>query len=630
MKLLVANRGEIAIRIARAAAELDIPTVAIYSEDDARSLHVCKADESVSLEGIGARAYLDMEQIISIAQDHDCDAIHPGYGFLAENAAFARMCADQGIVFVGPTPENLELFGDKCRARALAEQHEVPLVEGISESVNLDQARAFFEALPPDTSMLFKAVEGGGGRGLRMVSSPDEIEDAFQRARSEAEAAFGTGEIYVERMVRNARHIEVQIAGDHLGAVVQIGDRDCSIQRRHQKLIEIAPAPMLPDELRVALAKAAVKLAKAAQYRNLGTFEFLVETTGKGAPRFSFMEANARLQVEHTVTEEVTGIDLVQLQLELARGKTLKELGCTQKKIPAARGYAIQTRVNMETMTADGGTKPSVGLLTAFDLPSGPGLRTDTFGYSGYQTNPNFDSLLAKVIGHSPDTNFAAAVKRTYRALGDFRIEGMQTNIAFLRAILMCPDFLSARVHTRYVDEHFADLIDDAESRHLQPFFNFNDAEADPSVLAGAKVDTIDPLAVIDHGKTGEKTALSAPSAEPVLVATSHPVPDGTVPLYAPMQGTIVSIEVSVGDDVLPGRLILVMEAMKMEHEIRTSISGTIHTLIVSVGDAVYEGYTLAFIEEKEVDIKAGDGSEDLDLDFDLGGHGAGRRGEHP
>ncbi len=616
MKLLVANRGEIAIRIARAAAELDIPTVAIYSEDDARSLHVCKADESVSLEGIGGRAYLDMEQIISIAQDHDCDAIHPGYGFLAENAAFARMCADQGIVFVGPTPENLELFGDKCRARALAEQHEVPLVEGISESVNLDQTREFFEALPPDTSMLFKAVGGGGGRGLRMVSSPDEIEDAFQRARSEAEAAFGTGEIYVERMVRNARHIEVQIAGDHLGAVVQIGDRDCSIQRRHQKLIEIAPAPMLPDELRVALAKAAVKLAKAAQYKNLGTFEFLVETTGKGAPRFSFMEANARLQVEHTVTEEVTGIDLVQLQLELARGKTLKELGCTQKKIPAARGYAIQTRVNMETMTADGGTKPSVGLLTAFDLPSGPGLRTDTFGYSGYQTNPNFDSLLAKVIGHSPATNFAAAVKRTYRALGDFRIEGMQTNIAFLRAILMCPDFLSARVHTRYVDEHFADLIDDAESRHLQPFFNFNDAKADPSVLAGAKVDTIDPLAVIDHGKTGEKTALSAPSAEPVLVATSHPVPDGTVPLYAPMQGTIVSIEVSVGNDVLPGRLILVMEAMKMEHEIRASVSGTIHTLIVSVGDAVYEGYTLAFIEEKEVDIKAGDGSEDLDLDY--------------
>ncbi|MBW2623506.1 MAG: carbamoyl-phosphate synthase large subunit, partial [Deltaproteobacteria bacterium] len=264
MKLLVANRGEIAIRVARAAAELDIPTTAVYSEDDAFSLHVCKTDESAPLKGIGARAYLDMEQIIGVAKDRGCDTIHPGYGFLSENAAFARRCVEEGISFVGPTPENLELFGDKVRARALAEENGVPVVAGISGPVDLDQARAFFDTLPPNTSMLFKAVGGGGGRGMRVVSMRDEMEEAFERARSEAEAAFGTGEIYVEQMVLNARHIEVQIAGDHSGGVTHFGDRDCSIQRRHQKLIEIAPAPLLSDELRTALAAAAVKLAKAA------------------------------------------------------------------------------------------------------------------------------------------------------------------------------------------------------------------------------------------------------------------------------------------------------------------------------------------------------------------------------
>ena len=616
MKLLIANRGEIAIRIAQAAGELDIATVAIYSEDDTRSLHVRKADLAVPLKGIGARAYLDMEQIIRLAKDQDCDAIHPGYGFVSENAAFASRCGDEGITFVGPAPETLELFGDKGRARALAEEHGVPIVTGISEPVSLDQARTFFESLPPNASMLFKAVDGGGGRGMRMVSSKDEIEEAYERARSEARAAFRSDDIYVEQLLTHARHVEVQIAGDHQGEVIHIGDRDCSIQRRHQKLIEVAPAPALPDGIRAALADASVRLAKAAGYRNLGTFEFLVETTGTGTPRFSFIEANARLQVEHTVTEAVSGVDLVQLQLNLARGKTLEELGYSQSSIPAPGGFAVQVRVNMETMTPDGSTKPSAGLLTAFDPPSGPGMRTDTFGYAGYQTSMNFDSLLAKVIGHCPLDDFSAAVKRTSRGLSDFRIEGVKTNIDFLQRLLDHPDFITSRVHTRYVDKHMTDLVEAGPGPHPQRFFSLTTPKGDDRGLAGAKIDALDPLAVLDHGKTGDYTFRSTLTQEPVAQTSNYLTPEGTLPLIAPMQGTIISIEIAVGDAVLPKRLILVMEAMKMEHEIRSKVSGIIREITVSVGDVVYEGHPLAFIEEREVDIEGDDSEEELDLDY--------------
>src|SRR5262245_45889 len=398
MKLLIANRGEIAIRIARAAADLDIPTVAVHSEDDQRALHVLKADTAAALSGVGARAYLDAEQLVAVAQSHGCDAVHPGYGFLSENAAFAERCIAAGLTFVGPAPEQLALFGDKTRARALASAEGVPVIHGTSEPVSLERARAFFAELPNGAAMVIKAVGGGGGRGMRIVHTESDVDEAYRRARSEANAAFGNDAVYVEQFVGNARHVEVQIAGDARGKITSFGTRDCTLQRRHQKLIEVAPAPHLPAALAQRIEAAAVQLARAARYVNLGTFEFLVDVA---AERFYFIEANARLQVEHTVTEAVTGADLVQVQIDIARGKTLGELGCTQRDVPRPRGFAIQARVNMETMQADGSTRPAGGAITAFDPPSGPGVRVDTFGYSGYQTTPNFDSLLAKVIVQS-------------------------------------------------------------------------------------------------------------------------------------------------------------------------------------------------------------------------------------
>src|SRR5579885_2734700 len=401
-RLLVANRGEIAIRIMRAAAELRVPTVAIFSEDDSQSLHIRKADDARGLRGKGASAYLDIEQIIAVAAETGCDSIHPGYGFLSENAAFARRCAEAGITFVGPRVEILELFGDKVRARAAAAAAGVPVLPGTSGPTSLEEARAFFASQGEGAAMMIKAVAGGGGRGMRAVERLDQLEDAFARCASEARAAFGNGDLYVEQLMRTARHIEIQIAGDGSGAVTQFGERDCSIQRRNQKLIEIAPSPGLPAAQRERIIAAAVALARSVRYDNLGTFEFLADASrdDPDAP-FAFIEANPRLQVEHTVTEEVTGIDLVRLQLELASGRTLDALGLRQQDVPAPRGYAIQVRVNMETMTPAGEARPSGGTLAAFDPPSGPGIRVDTFGYAGYTTSPRFDSLLAKVIAHT-------------------------------------------------------------------------------------------------------------------------------------------------------------------------------------------------------------------------------------
>ncbi|MXX19408.1 MAG: ATP-grasp domain-containing protein, partial [Dehalococcoidia bacterium] len=385
--LLVANRGEIAIRIMRAAGELGIRTVAVHSEDDARNLHTRKADAVRPLEGRGVAPYLDIEQLVAAAQRAGCDAVHPGYGFLAESPAFARACEEAGLTFVGPTPGTLDLFGAKTQARALADANDVPVVAGLSHAVAVEEARAFFDDLPDGAGMLIKAVAGGGGRGMRTISEASEIDAAFERCASEAEQAFGDPSLYVERWIPRARHIEVQIAGDAGGAVTHFGERDCSVQRRHQKIIEIAPAPALHPDLRDRITAAAVRLARASGYRNLGTFEFIVATDEDGeAGEFWFIETNARLQVEHTVTEEVTGVDLVQLQLRLAAGESLADLGLSQQDAPSPRGFAVQARVNMETMAADGSTRPSGGALTAFDIPSGPGVRTDTFGYAGYRT----------------------------------------------------------------------------------------------------------------------------------------------------------------------------------------------------------------------------------------------------
>lgn len=608
-KLLVANRGEIAIRVVRAASELGWTTGAVYSEDDAACLHVRKADEAHALSGSGAAAYLDIEGIISIAKREGFDAIHPGYGFLSESDAFATRCADEGIVFVGPTPETLALFGDKGKARTLAESCDVPVLPGTSGPTLLQVARAFFDALDSGASMIIKAVSGGGGRGMRVVESSDALEEAFTRCQSEAKASFGNGDVYVEKHLYPARHIEIQILGDGSGEVTHFGERECSIQRRNQKIVEMAPSPNLDPALREKLIDASLRMAREVNYKNLGTFEFLVD--GSDDASFAFIEANARLQVEHTVTEEITGVDLVRAQLEIADGRTLADLHLKQEEIAPSRGMAIQVRVNMETTTAEGEVRPSGGTLTAFEVPSGPGLRVDTFGYTGYTTSPRFDSLLAKVVGYAPSGQFEDAINRTYRALGEFRIEGLSSNITFLQNLLRHSDFANKSLYTRFVDDHIAEL---AKTNGQHPRLYFDPAAtsqggAQDSGLAGVRVDSVDPLAVLDHGKTMEA------EAKPTAVAAAD-APDGSVAVVAPMQGTIVSLAVSEGDLVHEGQDLLVMEAMKMEHVVTAQTSGRVHTVGVAVNDAVYEGHTLMLVEEKEVETSADTATTEVDLDY--------------
>ena len=381
-RLLVANRGEIAIRVARAAAGLGIPTVGVFSEDDAASLHVRHVDTARPLRGRGPRAYLDVEQLLAVALETGCDAVHPGYGFLSEQASFARRCAEAGVTFVGPRPETLALLGDKLAARALAARCGVPVLRGTSRPTDLEEARSFLAALGKGAAALVKAVAGGGGRGMRIVRGPEELDEAWTRCRSEAQAAFASGELYLEALLPRARHVEVQVVGDGSGAVSHLGERDCSLQRRYQKLVEVAPAPGLTGELRARLADAAVRMASEVRYAGVGTFEFLLDADEPS--RLAFIEANPRLQVEHTVTEEVTGIDLVATQLALAAGRSLADLGLRQEDIAAPHGFALQVRVNMETLAPDGSIRPSAGVLGAFEVPTGPGIRVDTHGYAGY------------------------------------------------------------------------------------------------------------------------------------------------------------------------------------------------------------------------------------------------------
>jgi acetyl/propionyl-CoA carboxylase alpha subunit len=583
--LLIANRGEIAIRIARAAAELGIRTVAVYSEDDAASLHLRKADEARPLRGRGTSAYLDIEQLVSLAKEAGCDAVHPGYGFLSENAGFARRCAEAGLNFVGPQPEVLELFGDKSQARSLAVRQQVPVVAGTPGGASVEQVRDFMAGLGPNASIMIKALAGGGGRGMRAVHDLADIEEAYDRCRSEALAAFGNGDLYAEALVRSARHIEVQIIGDGSGAVSHLWERECTLQRRNQKLVEIAPSPSLTPALRKRIIDAALRMAASVGYRGLGTFEFLVDIAGSGgagddAP-FSFMEANPRLQVEHTVTEEVTGIDLVKTQLRIAGGQSLRELGLLQENMPAPRGHAIQLRINMETMMPDGGARPAGGTLAVFEPPSGPGIRVDSFAYAGYTTSPSFDSLLAKQITHLASGSFAEAAAKAYRALCEFRIEGVETNIPFLQSLLRHPDVQANRVDTRFVETHMADLL--AESRDAHPALYVTSSPGHAGASAHKKVE---------------------PDAPP-----------GTLAAVAPMQGSVVAIDVAEGEQVHAGQQIAVLEAMKMEHIVKAETSGIVRLIAAARGDVLAFGQTLLYLEPAEVDAAHHGGEEETDLD---------------
>ena len=587
-RLLIANRGEIAIRIARTAADLGIRTVGVFAEDDTTSLHRRHVDDARGLRGSGPRAYLDVEQLLAVACDAGCDAVHPGYGFLSEQAAFARRCTDTGLVFVGPRAETLALLGDKVAARALAARCGVPVPRGTDAAVSLDEARVFLAALGPDTAVVVKAVAGGGGRGLRVVRRSDELDDAWVRCRSEAQAAFGDDALYVEELLPRVRHVEVQVIGDGTGAVIHLGERDCSLQRRHQKLVEVTPAPGLADDVRARLAAAAVRMAAEVCYANVGTFEFLVD-----AGRLAFIEANPRLQVEHTVTEELAGVDLVAAQLEIAAGRSLAELGFRQEDVARPRGFALEVRVNCETLAADGSVRPSTGVLGAFDVPTGPGVRVDTAGYAGYRPGTSFDSLLAKVVVRNTANDFAGVVAKTCRALSEFRTDGVSTNLPFLRNLLRHPALATFAVTTRFVEERLHELlVDDGPQprRHVEI----------TAGRAGASVDPHDPLAVLVHGKTASVVAPVASEAAVVV--------------RAPMQGTVVAIDVSPGDTVPAAAQLLVMEAMKMEHVVAAPIGGIVRAVHVAAGDTVYEGSPLVVLEESAVEGTAADAGAHVDL----------------
>jgi acetyl/propionyl-CoA carboxylase alpha subunit/acetyl-CoA carboxylase carboxyltransferase component len=581
-KLLIANRGEIAVRIARAAGEIGLATVAVHSLDDTLSLHVRAADEACEIPGRGARAYLDIEAVIAAATATGCDALHPGYGFLSENALLARRCAEQGIIFVGPSPEALDLFGDKVEARSLARRCGVPVIEGTTGPTTLDEAKAFFASPRTDGAVMIKAVAGGGGRGIRVVEEASKLEEAYARCRSEAKAAFGSDQVYVERLIRKARHIEVQIIGDRFGAISHLWERECTIQRRNQKLIEVAPSPSLSDTLRSRIIDAAKKLAAAARYHNLGTFEFLVDDDATGGdPAFAFIEANPRLQVEHTVTEEVLGVDLVKAQLAVAAGATLVSLGLTQTAVPAPRGYAMQLRINMEVMDEKGVTKPTGGTLAAFDPPSGPGVRVDSFGYAGYKTSAAFDSLLAKVIVHSSSASWPEVVQKAARVLREFRIDGVATNIRFLQAVLAHPDFVADHISTGFIDTHVA-------------------------ALAGATKQTVRPL--FFESAVGEIPAPSK-AGEPVTG------PPGSIPVLAPLQGTLVAIEVVEGDVVRPGQQVAVLESMKMEHLVSAPDGGRVTKVAAISGATLMHGEPILFFEPADVGGDEAEREAAVDLD---------------
>jgi acetyl/propionyl-CoA carboxylase alpha subunit/acetyl-CoA carboxylase carboxyltransferase component len=576
-KLLIANRGEIAIRIARAAAETGLRTAAIYPADDAASLHVRTADESHEIPGRGARAYLDIEAVVAVAKTTGCEALHPGYGFLSENAGLARRCAEEGIAFIGPSPEALELFGDKARAKALAKDCGVPVIEGTEGPTTLDEARVFLAA---SGAIMIKAIAGGGGRGMRIVDEASKLDEAYARCQSEAMAAFGSGDVYVERLIRKARHIEVQIIGDRHGAISHLWERECTIQRRNQKLIEVAPSPSLKEALRARIIEAAKQLAAAARYDNLGTFEFLVDDEARGNDEpFAFIEANPRLQVEHTVTEAVLGIDLVKAQLAVAGGATLGSLGLAQPYVPKPRGYAMQLRVNMEVMDETGATQPTGGTLKMFDMPSGPGVRVDTFGYSGYKTSAAFDSLLAKVIVHSPSAEWADVVRKASRTLREFRIGGLDTNIPFLSAVLAHPDFAANRISTGFIDAHITDLVASTREVSLSPVPEGDD---------------------------------NAPVQE---LVESMAGPEGSAAVTAPLQGTIVAIDVGEGELVRPGQQIAVLESMKMEHLVNAPHGGKVTRVVGEVGATLMQGEAIVFLEPLELDEH--DVAEETEVDLD-------------
>ncbi|WP_432397839.1 acetyl/propionyl/methylcrotonyl-CoA carboxylase subunit alpha [Pseudarthrobacter sp. L19] len=591
-KVLIANRGEIAVRIARACDDAGLASVAVYADVDADALHVSAADEAYALGGNSpAETYLSIPKLLAAAAASGADAVHPGYGFLSENADFARAVLDAGLTWIGPSPEAILLLGNKITARETAVRAGAPLVAGSDGPVgSAAEARAFAEenGLP----MAIKAAFGGGGRGLKVVRSLDEVEEAFDSAVREAVAAFGRGECFVERCLDRPRHVEAQILADTHGNVAVVGTRDCSLQRRHQKLVEEAPAPFLTDEQTRQIYDAAKAVCREAGYTGAGTVEFLVAADGTVA----FLEVNTRLQVEHPVTEETTGVDLVQEQFRIAAGEPLGLDGD-----PAPRGHAFEFRLNAEDVGR--GFLPSPGTVTGFSGPTGPGIRLDSGVRAGSIVAPQFDSLLAKLIVTGADRQ--QAIRRARRALAELEITGVATVLPFHRAVLDAADFTAPdalNVHTRWIETDFADRIP-ADPRYS------------PAAPEGARrTITVDvdgkrlavglPAELLDgwmRGGNGAAVGGSGYDAETggradAGRADTRPAEADPAELRADMAGTVVKWLVEPGTEVAAGDAVVVLEAMKMETQVSAHRDGTLTDVRADAGGSVSAGAVLALI----------------------------------
>ena len=569
-RVLIANRGEIAVRVIRACSDHGIESVAVYSETDRDSMHAQMADSAYSLSGTtAAQTYLNIKKLIAIAKKSGADSVHPGYGFLSENADFAQAVIDAGLIWIGPPPAAIRALGDKVSARKIAAKAGAPLVAGTADPVDShDEIIAF--AKEHGLPVAIKAAHGGGGRGLKIAFTMEEIPEAFASAVREAIAGFGRGECFVERYLDKPRHVETQVLVDKFGNAAVISTRDCSLQRRHQKLVEEAPAPFLTDAQNEELYRASKAIMKEAGYVGAGTCEFLVGVDGT----ISFLEVNTRLQVEHPVSEEVTGIDLVREQFRIAIGE---ELGYTD---PVIRGHSIEFRINGE----DPGRSflPAPGRITKMSLPSGPGVRVDTGFRTGDAITGNFDSLLAKLIVTGATRE--QAITRARRAIAEFTIEGMATALPFHQAILQDPAFTDEfKVYTSYIEKEFKNQI---------PEFKILPLEAQTKAAADHLVAEIN----------GKRFEILVHAPEPVV--KRHRAKDalaggsGGVGLTSPMQGTVVKVAVTQGQSVEKGDLVIVLEAMKMEQPLMAHRSGVISNLTAVIGESVTSGTVLCDIIE--------------------------------
>ncbi|GAA2863513.1 acetyl/propionyl/methylcrotonyl-CoA carboxylase subunit alpha [Paenarthrobacter ilicis] len=584
-KVLIANRGEIAVRVARACHDAGISSVAVYADIDADALHVGAADEAYSLGGNSpADTYLNIGKLLDVAARSGADSVHPGYGFLSENADFAQAVIDAGLEWIGPSPESIRQLGNKITAREIAVRAGAPLVAGSDGPVeSAAEARAFAEehGLP----MAIKAAFGGGGRGLKVVRELAEVEEAFDSAVREAVVAFGRGECFVEQYLDRPRHVEAQIIADTHGNVVVVGTRDCSLQRRHQKLVEEAPAPFLSGEQQQKIYDGAKAIIREAGYYGAGTVEFLVSADGAVA----FLEVNTRLQVEHPITEETAGIDLVQEQLRIAAGLPL-----SISTDPSPRGHSFEFRLNAEDVGR--GFLPSPGTVESFEGPTGPGIRLDSGVRSGSVVPPQFDSLLAKLVVTGADRQ--QALRRARRALADMKITGVATVLPFHRAVLESSDFTSAtdlRVHTRWIETDFADKIPvDPDYSHSAPAGSRRTITVD---LDGKRLAVGLPADLLDGwARSGQGLPPASLTDAPGSV-----IPGGDSPaesaLVSTMAGTVVKWLVEPGGTVKNGDPLVVLEAMKMETQLTAHRAGTLADVAAAPGEVVTAGAVLAHIE---------------------------------